>query len=516
MPVLKPDEVLRYLVAKGFLSSGESDLASNRWSVDKDGPLLQFLGREKLLPTEVVEDLITLISHNQLEGLEPRLPGLILLNRVGRGGRGSVYRAWQPSLKRVVAVKVLSRALSDNREYIQRFLREARVASKVQHRNVVRAYDINKKGAHVYMVMEYVSGVSLGQVLRKRPTLGIADALEIGRAVADAVGYIAKVGLVHRDIKPDNIMIDRRGRVKLCDLGLARPTGATNLTQPMVAQGTPAYMAPEAAVRPEIDTQADVYSLGITLFRALLGKVPFENQDPVEILRMQVEEQPRGLDGGELPGALENLIRRMLDKDPTKRPAARELSGEIVALQRTLPGMDKPQLWDLVPGGEPTIGTESDEPLSFDDAPSPGQQAGAEVPKPWDDPSLAPRPTPTRQTRPVTGIGIGTLGVALFLSIVYILVMTLSGPGTLPEDPRIPVLEGDVKRLEAELATEQRQRRALTGQLREAADRLVLEEEQDARNRALQPRRHDLGDVMDEIAFMRESARLRTLPGQGE
>jgi serine/threonine protein kinase len=513
VPVLKPDEILRYLTAKGFLSSGEAELASNRWSVDKDGPLLQFLGREKLLPTEVVEDLITLISHNQLEGLEPRLPGLVLLNRVGRGGRGSVYRAWQPSLKRVVAVKLLSRALSDNREYIQRFLREARVASKVQHRNIVRAYDINKKGAHVYMVMEYVSGVSLGQVLRKRATVETPDALEIARAVGDAVGYIAKVGLVHRDIKPDNIMIDVNGRVKLCDLGLARPSGATNLTQPMVAQGTPAYMSPEAAVRPEIDTQADVYSLGVTLYRMLLGKVPFDNSDPVEILRMQVEEQPRGLDGGELPGALADLIRRMLEKEPASRPHARDLAAEITALQKTLPGMDKPKLWELVPGGEPTIGTESDDPLSLDDN---DQQAGAlppDVPRPWEDPATAPRPAAVRPKRPVTGIGLGTLSVALFLAIIYILVVTLSGPPEPPDDPRVPQLEAQLKDVEADLATERSQRRALTGQLLEAADRLIIEEEQDARNRALKPPRQTTGDIMDEIADMREASRLSTLPG---
>ncbi|MCA8945417.1 MAG: hypothetical protein KDB29_04260, partial [Planctomycetes bacterium] len=96
MPILSPDDILRYLNAKGFLSSAELELVNSRWSLDKDGPLLQYLGREKLLPEEVVEDLITLIGNNQLEGLEPTLPGLILLNMVGRGGRGSVYRAWQP------------------------------------------------------------------------------------------------------------------------------------------------------------------------------------------------------------------------------------------------------------------------------------------------------------------------------------------------------------------------------------------------------------------------------------
>jgi serine/threonine protein kinase len=506
VPLLKPDEILRYLAAKGFLSEAESRMVAERWRDEKDGPLLIYLGRQKLLPAEVVEDLTDLLGDNRLQGLEPLLPGLILLRQVGRGGRGSVYRAWQPSLKRVVAVKILSRALSENREFVQRFLREARVASKSQHRNVVRAYDINKKGASVYMVMEYVSGVSLGQILRAKGSLDIPEALEVGRAVAEAIGYIARVGLVHRDIKPDNVMLDRRGGVKLCDLGLARQSGAATLTEPMTAQGTPAYMAPEAALRPEIDTQADVYALGILLYQTLLGRLPFDNPDPVEVLRMQVEEEPRGLDGGELPGALADLIRRMLEKDPLKRPKATELANEIASLQRALPGMGHARLWELVPGGEA-----ADEKLSFDDSPPPADLGQGPVPKPWELPNERPLPESTRPRRPITGVGIGTLGVALLVAVIYILVMTLSTPSGLPEDPRIPVLEARISQLETDLATEQRMRRALAALLRESADRLILEDEQDRRDNAHQPRRHTVTDILDELRLMGDSLKLHEL-----
>ncbi|MCB9932442.1 MAG: serine/threonine protein kinase [Planctomycetes bacterium] len=519
MPVLSPDEILRYLSAKGFLSSAEVELVNSRWSVDKHGPLLQYLGREKLLPEEVVEDLITLIGSSQLEGLEPQLPGLVLLNMVGRGGRGSVYRAWQPSLRRVVAVKILSKALSNNREYIQRFLREARVASKVQHRNIVRAFDINKKGPNVYMVMEYVSGVSLGQVLRIRPKLELPHAIEIARLIADAVAYIGKVGLVHRDIKPDNIMIDRKGRVKLCDLGLARPAGSTNLTSPMVAQGTPAYMAPEAAVSPEIDTQADVYSLGVTMYRALLGKLPFENSDPVEVLRMHVEVEPRGLDGGELPGALQDLVRKMLAKRPADRPAAKDLPRELAALQKTIPGLEKHALWELVPGGEPTAWNGSDdsglslEPTGEVEREPEAGQAPAKF-KPWEDPALAPRPA--ARGRGMTGMGVGTLGFALFVCILYILYSALSGPGELPQDPRVPELEAEVKKLESELGTVELERKRMAALMQDAAARLKQENAEDLTRKELDPRREGTGDVIEEIARMRESARTNSLPGAGE
>jgi serine/threonine protein kinase len=506
---LKPSEILRYLIARGFVSAAEAELVTSRWSAERDGPLLQYLGAQKIVPKEVAEDLVTLIGNNQLDGLQPQLQGLILLSVVGKGGRGTVYRAWQTSLKRIVAVKVLSDALSDNREYIQRFLREARVASKVQHRNIVRAFDINRKGNTTYMVMEYVPGVSLGAILRSRPKLGLAEALETGRAVADALGYVSKVGLVHRDIKPDNIMIDRRGRVKLCDLGLARPTGGTNITAPMMAQGTPAYMAPEAALRAEIDAQADVYSLGVTLYRALLGRVPFENHEPVEILRMHIEEQPRGLDGGEMPGVVAELLRRMLEKEPTRRPPAKDLAREFVVLQKSLPGMDRHKLWELVPGGEQGL-PEPEEPLTLADDSEPAP-ANSPAPRPVVEPAGVPRPVPAAKRR-TTGVGVATLGFALFVSIVYILFMTLSG-NELPDDPRVTRLESRVSELENDLATERAQRLALAAQLRESAERLKQEEALDARRRAANPPRQNPSEVVKEITDMRETGRLSGLPG---
>ena len=519
MPVLKPDEILRYLNAKGFLSAAEVELVNSRWSVDKDGPLLQYLGREKLLPTEVVEDLINLIGNAQLEGLEPQLPGLIMLNMIGRGGRGSVYRAWQPSLRRVVAVKVLSKALSSNREYIQRFLREARVASKVQHRNIVRAYDINKKDSNVYMVMEYVSGVSVGQALRAKPRLELPHAVEIARLISEAIAYIGKVGLVHRDIKPDNIMIDRKGRVKLCDLGLARPAGSTNLTSPMVAQGTPAYMSPEGAMSPEIDIQADVYSLGVTLYRMVLGKVPFENKDPVEVLRMHVEVAPRGLDDGELPGALQELIRKMLEKNPKQRPPASELPRELASVQKAIPGLEKHQLWEIVPGGEPTAWTGSeDSALSLEPTsetprdPSEGQ-APAKY-RPWEDPALAPRPVSTRN-KGMAGIGLGTLGFALFVCILYIVFVTLSN-GEPPEDPQVPVLKTEIEDLKQQLGTEELERKRMAALMQEAAARLKLENAEDLERKALEPHHNKPEDVLTEIADMRDSARTHNIPGAAD
>lgn len=513
MPVLKPDDILRYLTAKSFLSAPEAELVQGRWNVDQHGPLLQYLGREKLIPEDVVEDLLTLIGNNQLEGLEPQLPGLILLHMVGKGGRGQVYRAWQPSLRRVVAVKILSRALSANREYIQRFLREARVASKVQHRNIVRAYDINKKGTDVYMVMEYVAGTSLGTVLRERGKLSPAEGLEIGLKVAEAIAYVAKVGLVHRDIKPDNVMIDRRGRVKVCDLGLARPHGGSNLTGPMVAQGTPSYMSPENAIGRDLDAQADVYSLGVMLYRALLGKLPFDNPDPVELLRMHVEEAPRGLDGGELPGALSDLIRKMLAKDPKQRPDAKELPREILSLQKSLPGMDRARVYELVPGGEPTALSAADDGLAIEE-PAPMQQSAAAPYKAWEDPALAARPTRvTSRGYRVNGLGIGAMGFALFCALLYIIVMAISDAPDIKDDPRIPELQTKVSSLEKDVSDARKELSSMTAALELASQRLKLENDEDLRRKSREPRRDAPEDAMREIIAMRDSARLNNLAG---
>ncbi|MEE9312734.1 MAG: serine/threonine-protein kinase, partial [Planctomycetota bacterium] len=437
----------------------------------------------------------------------PKLPGLMLLNLVGRGGRGRVYRAWQPSLKRVIAVKILSRALADNREYIQRFLREARVASKVQHRYIVRAYDINKHQGNVYMVMDYIPGLSLGQILRDKIKLDIADLLEISRMIAEALSYTARVGLVHRDIKPDNILIDLNGRVKICDLGLARPAGTSDLTAPMVAQGTPAYMAPESALRPDLDAQADVYSLGVTMYRMLLGKVPFENSDPVEVLRMHVEEAPRGLDASD---PLQKLILQMLEKDSTKRTNVKELPKIIADLQRSLPGLKKARTWDLIPNGEPAA-DHSDPELHLDEENEPEPEPAMAV-------EPAPVAFPVNQTksdrlgRKSSGAGILSLSLALIVCVIYILVMSFKSPPVQPEDPRINEFQQQVADLEQDKNSLSYARKKLAQDMQMAALRLQLENEENQRLSEVEPERDSINELEQEMNKLDKNLDLKNLP----
>ncbi len=525
MPALNADEQLRFLAARGFLSPGEVELVEGRYHEAKDGPLLHFLAREKLLPPEAARDLTLLIESGRLDGLDPRLPGLVLLAMIGRGGRGSVYRAWQPSLKRLVAVKVLSRELAANREYIQRFLREARVASKVNHKQIVRAFDINKVDGNVYLVMEYVAGQSVGDILRLKGKIAPAPALEIARQAAEAVAYASGVGLVHRDIKPDNIMLDRQGRVKLCDLGLARVAGSTHLTSPLIAQGTPAYMSPEAATSADIDSQADVYSLGATLYRITMGRQPFEHPDPVEVLRMHVEEEVRGLDGGDIPGAMAELIRRMMDKDPKKRPQARALPGEIAALARAIPGLDNPRLWTLVEGGEPpppaftapAVVAEQTEQIPdglarADARAMPVRVATSVRVAPVTAAAAGPGPAPSSR---LTLVSFSLMSAALLVCLIYIIASGLSAPPP-PQDPQAETWRKQALENRQRADDAERRRAALAALLDEAGRRLAAEDAHETIRARQKPPRHNVDDVAAGIAALRRMQVQSELPGNND
>ena len=244
---------------------------------------------------------------------------------LGKGGMAHVYRGTDRVLDRTVAIKVLSGKYAGDESFVARFRREAQAAAGLNHANIVGVYDTGDEGTMHYIVMEYVAGETLADVLRREGRLDPDRAGAIGAEVATALQAAHDSGLVHRDVKPGNVMIDRDGRVKVVDFGIARAAADDTLTQTGLVLGTASYLSPEQAQGLPVDARSDVYSLGCVLYQMLAGRPPFEADTPVSIAYMHVNEAPvppREIDPS-IPPHLDRAVMRALEKDPDARfPAA--------------------------------------------------------------------------------------------------------------------------------------------------------------------------------------------------
>ncbi|MBM3991785.1 MAG: serine/threonine protein kinase [Planctomycetes bacterium] len=212
------------------------------------------------------------------EELAPFFPQYELVELIGRGGMGAVYKAVQKGLQRTVAIKVLPADAAADPTFAERFTREGRALARLDHPNIVGIHDSGVAGGLYYFVMEFVDGANLRQMVRAGKVEPV-QALGIVSQVCEALQYAHEEGIVHRDIKPENILVDRRGRVKIADFGLAKLLGAAqtdlNLTRTQQAMGTPHYMAPEQWEKPaEVDHRADIYALGVVFYELLTGELP--------------------------------------------------------------------------------------------------------------------------------------------------------------------------------------------------------------------------------------------------
>jgi serine/threonine-protein kinase len=223
-----------------------------------------------------------------------QIPGYQIMGKLGAGAMAIVYKGKQLSLNRTVAIKVLPKRFTENPEYVDRFYKEGRAAGKLNHNNIVQAYDVGEAGGYHYFVMEYVEGKTLYDDLAAGKIFGEEEALDIIIQVAHALAHAHACGLIHRDVKPKNIMINTAGVVKLADMGLARETTDIEAAQTEAgkAYGTPYYIAPEQ-IRGEIeiDGRADIYSLGATFYHLVTGRVPFMADDPAEVMRKHLREE---------------------------------------------------------------------------------------------------------------------------------------------------------------------------------------------------------------------------------
>jgi len=213
-------------------------------------------------------------------GREINIPGYEIISHLGRGGMGAVYKAKQLSLQRVVALKVLSQDATANVRFLERFQREVKIVASLRHRNIVAAFDFGTANGWYYMAMEYVEGLTVKKLVNRTGPLPEERAVRIVLDIARALKYAHEQGVVHRDIKPGNIILDSSGTAKLCDLGMAKIQAPEDgsITRIGTTLGTPYYMSPEQARgETEIDGRADIYSLGITLYYMVTGDVPFKD-----------------------------------------------------------------------------------------------------------------------------------------------------------------------------------------------------------------------------------------------
>ncbi|MBI3464438.1 MAG: serine/threonine protein kinase [Planctomycetes bacterium] len=337
---MKESAIAQRALVAGLVSPEELDRCRASLRQQADGAsksLLDVLVRERCLTAAQAQRL------RQEASQTTDIPGYQLLEKLGQGSMGMVYKARQLSMNRVVAIKVLHPRLAINEEFIVRFRREAQVAGQLSNNHIVQAIDTGESQGRHYFVMEYVEGFTIQDELDKGKVYEEAAALGIVLQVAEALEHAHRKGLVHRDIKPDNIMIAPDGTVKLADMGLARPTADTAWAQAEqgLAIGTPYYISPEQ-VRglKDIDIRADIYSLGATLYHMVTGKVPFpgKTREEVMVAHLKSELVPPDHINQRLSSGLGEVVETMMAKDRRLRyPSPQDLILDLRNLQAGRP-----------------------------------------------------------------------------------------------------------------------------------------------------------------------------------
>ena len=291
------------------------------------------------------------------EPADPRLgteiAGYRIEERIGRGGMGVVYRAQHMNLQRRAAIKIIAPEFADTKGFRSRFIREARIAAALQHPNIVTVYDAGQSGQTLYIAMQFIRGSDLAAILNEEGRLRPYRAIDVCRQVASALDAAHGMALIHRDVKPGNVLIEGR-RAYLTDFGLTKRSGGSKsgLTQAGELVGTIHYVAPEQIEGGDVDTRTDVYSLACLLFHCLTGHVPFERETDVAVIYAHLSETPPKLTDvrPELPAGLDAVIAKGLDKSPDRRfqscsdlmSAARVVIDAAGPLADTVPGRGVP------------------------------------------------------------------------------------------------------------------------------------------------------------------------------
>jgi serine/threonine protein kinase len=267
-----------------------------------------------------------------------------VIEELGKGGMGKVYKVFDTKIKEKVALKLIKPEIASDYEVIERFSSELRLARKIRHKNVCGMFDLGEaEGAH-FITMEYVSGEDLKTMIRMTGTIAIGAVLSIGKQVCAGLAEAHNLGVVHRDLKPQNIMIDRGGNVKIMDFGIARSLREKGITAASMMIGTPEYMSPEQAEAKEVDQRSDIYSLGIILYEMAAGRVPFEGETPLSIAMKHKAETPKDPKqfNPNIPGDLSAVIMKCLEKDKARRyQNAAEVGSELEKIEKGIPTTER-------------------------------------------------------------------------------------------------------------------------------------------------------------------------------
>ena len=267
-----------------------------------------------------------------------------IIEELGKGGMGRVYKALDTKVKEKVALKLIRPEIAADRDTLERFGNELKLARRIAHRNICRMFDLGEADGSHFITMEYVSGEDLKTVIGMTGSLAVGTILSVGKQIADGLAEAHGLGIIHRDLKPQNIMIDKAGRAKIMDFGIARSAREKGVTGPGVMIGTPEYMSPEQVEARETDARSDIYSLGIILYEMATGHVPFEGDTALSIAMKQKGETPKNpkLLNANIPDDLAGVILKCLEKDPAKRhQTAVDVRAELERVEQGLPTTER-------------------------------------------------------------------------------------------------------------------------------------------------------------------------------
>ncbi|MCH7958815.1 MAG: SUMF1/EgtB/PvdO family nonheme iron enzyme [Candidatus Hydrogenedentes bacterium] len=360
-----------------------------------------------------------------------RIGNYHVMGVLGKGGMGIVFKARDLSLRREVALKFLPESLSSDEDIVKRFAREARAAARLNHPNIVTIYGVGRFEDTFYIAMEYVEGMALDALIAKKGKVDVRRAVEIARDAAEALAEAHAHGIVHRDIKPQNIMLTKTGRVKVMDFGLARANYEnTQLTSSGTSMGTPHYMAPEQWMDSKVDGRADIFSLGVTLYEMISGKAPFNASTPLAIMRKIVDEPTPSLCGvdGEIPSLVSDVAEKMMAKDPDNRyGSAKEVADDLSSFLDSLAKPSAAEAAFSAPGTNLTL-----ERLDKEETQRRGQKRLATGPSVTAEQPANVQPPEDGEPKPARVKTIYWLGggVVASIALVAVVFMRLGGGGT--------------------------------------------------------------------------------------